>query len=90
MIDNRQRRAAHSIIVASIALAFSLAEAQQSFAGCGGYCEARQARATCHDAVTAQGLRARQRDAEFEICKADPVGYLQLEELADDLGMNLK
>ena len=88
--ENSRTPAARSIIVASVALAFALADMGRSFAGCGGYCEARQARAICHDAVTAQGLQARERDAEFERCKADPAGYLQLEELADDLGMNLE
>ena len=65
--------ATHSVIVASIALAFGLADAQQSFAGCGGYCEAQQARAICHQAVKDQELKAHERDAEFERCKADPV-----------------
>jgi hypothetical protein len=78
---------AHSVIVASIALAFGLADARQSFAGCGGYCEARQARAICDDAVRAQGLRAQAREAEFEKCKADPASYLQLDELTDDAEM---
>jgi hypothetical protein len=79
--------AAHSVIVVSIALAFGLADARQSFAGCGGYCEARQARAICHDAITAQGLRAQAREAEFEKCKADPASYLKLDELTDDAEM---
>jgi hypothetical protein len=34
--------ATHSIILASIALAFGLADARRSFAGCGGYCEAQR------------------------------------------------
>ena len=72
------------VIVASIALAFGLADARQSFAGCGGYCEARQARAICHHAVKAQGLRAQAREAEFEKCKADPTSYLLLDQLTDD------
>ena len=85
--DSTQGWAARSIVVASIALAFGLADARQSFAGCGGYCEARQARAICHDAVKAQGLQAQARDAEFEKCKADPASYLQLDQLTDDAEM---
>ena len=77
--------AANTVIVASISLAFGLAGLRQSFAGCGGYCEARQAIAICHPAVRAQGLNIRERDAEFEKCKADPASYLQLEELADEV-----
>ena len=88
--DNRQGWAARSVIVASIALAFGLADARQSFAGCGGYCEARQARAICHEAVKAQGLRAQAREAEFEKCKADPGSYLSLEELTDDASADLE
>ena len=75
--------AAPSVIIALVALAFGLADVRQSFAGCGGYCEAQRARATCHHAVEAQGLQARARDAEFEKCKADPASYLQLEEITD-------
>ena len=85
--DSTQGWAARSIVVASIALAFGLADARQSFAGCGGYCEARQARAICHDAVKAQGLQRQARDAEFEKCKADPASYLQLDQLTDDAEM---
>jgi len=76
--------AARPVIFASIALAFGLFDARQSFAGCGGYCQARQARAICHQAVEFQGLRAQARDAEFEKCKADAGSYLQLERLTDD------
>jgi hypothetical protein len=75
---------ARSMLVASIALAFGLSDVRQSFAGCGGYCEAQQARAMCHQAVRVQVLKAREREAEFEKCKADPSSYLQLEELTDD------
>ena len=82
--DNRQRWTAHSVIVASIALAFGLTDARQSFAGCGGYCEAQQARAICHYAVKAQGLQAQQRDVEFDKCKADPASYMQPYRLSDD------
>ena len=64
------------VAVASIALAFVLSGAAQSIAGCGGYCEARQVRAVCHHAVGSQDLKANQRDAEFEKCKADPLSYL--------------
>ena len=88
--DNMQGWAARSVAVASIALAFGLADERQSFAGCGGYCEARQARAVCHDAVKAQGLRAQAREAEFEKCKADPASYLQLDELTDDAEMSVE
>jgi hypothetical protein len=76
--------AARCVVVASIALAFGLVDAQPSFAGCGGYCEARQARAICHHALKAQGLRAEAREAEFEKCKADPASYLELDQLTDD------
>jgi len=76
-------RAAPSVIIASVALAFGLADATQSFAGCGGYCAARQARTICHQALEAQGLQDRARDAEFEKCKADPASYLQLGEIMD-------
>jgi hypothetical protein len=81
---------ARSVIIASIALAFGLADVRQSIAGCGGYCEARQTLTLCHDAAKTQRLKAREREAEFEKCKADPAGYLQLEELADDLEMHLE
>ena len=69
------------VIFASIALAFGLAE--QSFAACGGYCQARQTLANCHRAIKRQDLKANEREAEFEQCKADPASYLQLEELAE-------
>jgi hypothetical protein len=75
---------ANAVIVASMALAFGLIGMGQSFAGCGGYCQARQALALCHHAVKAQGVQIRERDAEFEKCAADPARYLQLEELADE------
>ena len=82
--------AARPVVVASIALVFGLAAARQSFAGCGGYCEARQARAICHDAVKAQGLRAQAREAEFEKCQADPASYLQLDQFTDDAEMSVE
>jgi DNA-directed RNA polymerase subunit M/transcription elongation factor TFIIS len=88
--DNKQGWAARSIIVASITLAFGLVDMRQSFAGCGGYCEARQARAICHSAVNAQGLKAQAREAEFEKCRADPASYLQLEQVTDDAEMTLE
>ena len=75
---------ANAVIVASVALAFGLIGMGQSVAGCGGYCQARQALALCHHAVKAQGVQIRERDAEFEKCAADPARYLQLEELADE------
>jgi hypothetical protein len=64
-----------TVIVASVALAFGLTDVRQSFAGCGGYCEARQARAICHRAIAKRDLKAHERDAEFERCKTDPLGY---------------
>jgi hypothetical protein len=64
------------VIVASIALAFGLADMRPSFSECGGYCAARHVRAVCHNAVARKDLRARERDAEFEKCKADPSRYL--------------
>jgi len=82
--DNRQGRTARLVIVASIALTFGLAASTQSFAGCGGYCEAQNARAICHDAVRAQGLKAQQRDLEFDKCKADPASYAQPDQLTND------
>jgi len=82
--------APRSITVASIALAFGLVDVRQSFAGCGGYCEARQTRAICHQAVEVQGLKAGAREAEFEKCKADPASYLQLDQLTDDAEMSLE
>jgi hypothetical protein len=84
IMENSREWAAHSIIVASIALAFGLMDIRQSFAGCGGYCEAQQARAMCHQAVKFRGMQAREREAEFEKCKANPSNYLELEELTDD------
>ena len=88
--DNIQGLAARSVVVASIALVFGLVGARQSFAGCGGYCEARQARAICHHALKAQGLRAQAREAEFEKCKADPASYLQLDQFTDDAEMSVE
>ena len=88
--DNMQGWAARSVVVASIVLVFGLAGARQSFDGCGGYCEARQARAICHDAVKAQGLQRQARDAEFEKCKADPASYLQLDQFTDDAEMSVE
>ena len=73
------------ILVSTIALALGLADMHSSVAGCGGYCVARHVRALCHQATVIQGLKGRERDVEFEKCKADPTTYLQLDELADDL-----
>lgn len=73
------------LLVSTIALALGLADMHSSVAGCGGYCAARHVRALCHKATVIQGLKGRERDAEFEKCKADPTTYLQLHELADDL-----
>ena len=88
--DNTQGLATHSVVIASIALAFGLVDTRQSFAGCGGYCEARQARAICHDAVKAQGLQRQERDVEFDNCKADPASYLQLDQFTDDAEMSVE
>ena len=88
MTGSSKGLAARLVIVASISLALGLADMPQSFAGCGAYCEARQALAICHHAVEAQGLNVRERDAEFEKCKGDPASYLQLEELADELELS--
>jgi hypothetical protein len=71
-----RRRPSNIVSVASIVLAFVLSSVAQSSAACGGYCEARQVRAVCHHAAASQGLKARQRDAEFEKCAADPQSYL--------------
>jgi hypothetical protein len=38
----------------------------------------------CHQAIQVQGLKAHERVVEFEKCKADPMNYLQIEELTDD------
>lgn len=70
-----RRWAAKIVIVASTALAFGLGGVVQSIAGCGGYCEARQVRAICHHAVWSRDLKAHERDAEFEKCKANPLSY---------------
>jgi hypothetical protein len=71
-----KRSLLNSINVASIVLAFVLSSGAQSIAGCGGYCEARQVRAICHRALGPRDLKAHQRDAEFEKCKANPLSYL--------------
>lgn len=76
--------APRTIIVSSMALASGLADVHSSIAGCGGYCEARQVRAMCHQAIKVQGLQAHERNVEFDKCKADPMNYLQFEELTDD------
>jgi hypothetical protein len=75
----------NAVVVFSITLAIWLADVHSSIAGCGGYCEARQVRAICHQAISIKGLNGHERDVEFEKCKAAPTAYLQLEELADDL-----
>ena len=70
-----RRRPSGALTVASIALAFVLSGVTQSSAACGGYCEARQVRAICHDAVASQNLSAHKRDAEFQRCASDPLTY---------------
>ena len=70
-----RRRPSNILAAASIALAFVLAGVAQSSAACGGYCEARQVRAICHHAVWSRDLKAHERDAEFEKCKANPLSY---------------
>ncbi len=76
--------APRTIIVSSMALAAGFADVHSSITGCGGYCEARQVRAMCRQALKVQGLKAHERDDEFDKCKADPMNYLQFEELTDD------
>ena len=63
-------------VIASVSWAFAMGGVRESSGVCGGYCEARQVRAICHRAVTAQELETHQRDAEFEKCKSDPLSYL--------------
>ncbi len=53
--------APRTIVISAIALAAGLGEVHLSIAGCGGYCEARQVRAMCHQAIKVQGLKARER-----------------------------
>ena len=43
----------------------------------------------CHQAVKAQDLQARQRDGEFDKCKADPASYVQPYRLSDDAKMTV-
>lgn len=62
--------------VGLIVLATGSGVVAQTLAACGGYCEARQTRAICHRALATRDLKAHQRDAEFEKCKADPLSYL--------------
>ena len=69
-----RRRALSIVMVASIT--FMLSGVTQSFAECGGYCEARQTLTICHRAVVARDLKTHERDAEFEKCKSDPLSYL--------------
>ena len=90
IIGSSKGLAARLVLAAGIALAFGLADAPQSFAGCGGYCKARQARAMCHQAVTDEGLAVREREAAFERCKADPASYLALEEVTNDASEELE
>jgi hypothetical protein len=69
------RRLNNAVTVAFVAFAFVFSGVPQSFASCGGYCSARQVRAICHHAVASKDLKADKRDAEFEKCAADPLGY---------------
>ena len=71
-----RRRSLNILIVASIAFTFALSGVAQSFAGCGGYCEARRTLTICHRAITTHGLEAHNRDVEFERCKSNPLIYL--------------
>jgi hypothetical protein len=75
---------ANILFVSTIALVVGLADVHTSVADCGGYCVARQVRVLCHQATVIKRLNGRERDVEFEKCKADPTTYLQLEEFADD------
>jgi hypothetical protein len=63
------------VIFALIAVAVVLSAVAESFAACGGYCEARQTLAACHRAVTNDDLPKHERDDEFEKCKSDPFAY---------------
>ena len=76
--------APRAIVISAIALTTGLGDVRLSLAGCGAYCEARQVRAMCHQAIKVQGLNVRERGVEFEKCRLDPLNYLQIEELADD------
>lgn len=77
--------APRTIVISAIALTTGLGDVRSSIAGCGGYCEARQVRAMCHQAIKVKGLKIHERVVEFEQCKADPLNYLQFEELVDDI-----
>ena len=69
-----RRRAPDVVVIASIA--FLLSGVAQASAECRGYCEARQTLTVCHRAVTTNGVKTHERDAEFEKCKSDPLTYL--------------
>jgi hypothetical protein len=81
--------APRTLVVSSLALATGLGGVHSSIAACGGYCEARQVLAMCHQTIKVQALKAHDRLVEFEKCKTDPTNYLQIEELADDTGDSL-
>ncbi len=76
--------ALRAMAIGSLALSIGLADLRPSLAACGGYCEARQARALCHRAITIEGVKGVQRDIEFEKCATDPMKYLQIEDVVDD------
>jgi hypothetical protein len=78
----KTRKRAKPLIIAALAAIVGFAGVGSSFAACGAYCEARQTRAVCHQAVTARGLAGSQRDAEFEQCKRSPTDYLLIEGFA--------
>ena len=80
---------AMSLSIGVIGVGFTVP--QSSYAsGCGTYCQAKEARAICHDIVKAKGLRSHQRDAEFEKCRADVMKSKQIEQLADDAESSIK
>jgi hypothetical protein len=70
-----RKRLLKTVVVASIVMAVLLSSVAQSFAACGGYCEAQQTLTVCHRAVTTNNLKTHERDAEFDKCKSDPLAY---------------
>ena len=75
-----------TVIVMFLSVGIGLADTQSSYAdGCGAYCQARQVRAICHDAVKKKGLKGQQREVEFQKCMLEAVNYKQIERLTDDI-----
>ena len=80
-----------AVIAMSLLIGVGFTVPEPSYAGgCGTYCQAKEARAICHDIVKAKGLRSHQRDAEFEKCRADVMKSKQIEQLADDAETSIK